>query len=281
MASLSLDFMDDGRYNRNKNLAEDLGAADESLNNYMKAETMMTLPLMKNPTPQFNLERPMPASQFQDPNNPAIKFNHGTTTLGFLFNGGVLLAVDSRASMGSYIGSNSVKKVIEISRYLLGTMAGGAADCSFWERQLAFRTRVHELREGKRISTAAASKLLANTFYGYAGYGLSCGTMIAGYDHNGASLYYIDDAGTRLKGNIFSVGSGSTFAYGVLDNEYSQDMDIKEAVALGKRAIYHATHRDAYSGGTINVFTITKDGWVKHCSTDMNDLHYGEYAKKE
>ena len=26
----------------------------------------------------------------------------------------------------------------------------------------------------------------------------------------------------------------------------------QEAIELGKRAIYHATHRDAYSGGVIN-----------------------------
>jgi 20S proteasome alpha/beta subunit len=30
-------------------------------------------------------------------------------------------------------------------------------------------------------------------------------------------LFYVDSDGTRLKGDIFSVGSGSTFAYGVLD----------------------------------------------------------------
>lgn len=29
-----------------------------------------------------------------------------------------------------------MKKVIEINPYLLGTMAGGAADCQFWERNL-------------------------------------------------------------------------------------------------------------------------------------------------
>jgi len=34
-----------------------------------------------------------------------------------------------------------VKKVIEINPYLLGTMAGGAADCSFWERRLAYQCR--------------------------------------------------------------------------------------------------------------------------------------------
>lgn len=32
-----------------------------------------------------------------------VKPNHGTTTLGFVFEGGVIIAVDSRASQGSYI----------------------------------------------------------------------------------------------------------------------------------------------------------------------------------
>ena len=126
--------------------------------------------------------------------NPAsavkIKFAHGTTTLGFKFQHGVIIAVDSRASAGSYIGegfslvlsrflflfleapllaralpspsclifshrcrgvslalsllhaaSQTVKKVIEINPYLLGTMAGGAADCSYWERVLARECR--------------------------------------------------------------------------------------------------------------------------------------------
>jgi 20S proteasome subunit beta 5 len=36
--------------------------------------------------------------------NPDIKFKHGTTTLAFLFQGGVIVAVDSRSTMGNYIG---------------------------------------------------------------------------------------------------------------------------------------------------------------------------------
>jgi hypothetical protein len=32
-----------------------------------------------------------------------VKPSHGTTTLGFIFQGGVIVAVDSRASQGSYI----------------------------------------------------------------------------------------------------------------------------------------------------------------------------------
>eukprot|EP00808_Paulinella_micropora_P016689 g55432.t1 len=221
-------------------------------------------------------------TKFCHPSNPAIKFNHGTTTLGFLFSGGVLIAVDSRASMGSYIGSGTVKKVIKISKYLIGTMAGGAADCSFWERNLAYQCRLHELREGKRITTAAASKLLANTVYQYKGMGLSMGTMVAGWDEvGGPNLFYIDSDGTRLKGNLFSVGSGSTYAYGILDCHYKWDMSVEEAVELGKRAIWHATHRDAASGGTINVFHISADGWKQHFSDDMNVLAYGQYAEEK
>jgi 20S proteasome subunit beta 5 len=218
---------------------------------------------------------------YTHPLNENIKMAHGTTTMAFLFKHGVLVAVDSRASMGSYIGSGTVKKVIKISKYLLGTMAGGAADCSFWERQLAFQCRVYELREGHRISVAAASKLLANTVYQYRGMGLSMGTMICGWDEvHGPSLFYVDSDGTRLKGDKFSVGSGSTYAYGILDSEYRYDLSIPEAVELGKRAIWHATHRDAYSGGTINVFVITEDGWKQYFSADMNDLYYGQYAEE-
>ena len=70
----------------------------------------------------------------------------------------------------------------------------------------------------------------------------------------------MDSDGTRMTHHIFSVGSGSTYAYGVLDANYQYDMSIDEARELGKRAIYHATYRDTYSGGTVNcMYTIAID----------------------
>jgi 20S proteasome subunit beta 5 len=71
-----------------------------------------------------------------DGSEPLMHMAKGTTTLGFHFAHGIIIAVDSRASMGPYVSSQTVQKVIEINPYLLGTMAGGAADCSFWERYL-------------------------------------------------------------------------------------------------------------------------------------------------
>jgi len=206
-----------------------------------------------------------------------IKLDHGTTTLAFKFQGGVIVAVDSRASAGSYIASSTVKKVIEINPYLLGTMAGGAADCSFWERELGRRCRLYELQNGERISVAAASKILSNICYSYKGAGLSMGTMITGWDKSGPHIFYVDSDGTRLDGERFSVGSGSTFAYAVLDSGYSYDLSVEDAIELGKRSIYHAAHRDAFSGGSINLYHVTKDGWVYHGNHNVHEVH-DQYA---
>ncbi|XP_078687889.1 proteasome subunit beta type-5-like [Branchiostoma floridae x Branchiostoma belcheri] len=213
--------------------------------------------------------------------NVKIEFDHGTTTLAFKWQHGVIVAVDSRATAGSYIASQTVKKVIEINPYLLGTMAGGAADCSFWERVLAEQCRIYELRNKERISVAAASKLLANIVYNYKGMGLSMGTMIVGWDKRGPGLYYVDSDGTRLSNNMFSVGSGSTYAYGVLDSGYRWDMNVEEAYELGKRAIYHATHRDAYSGGVVNLYHMKETGWIKVSQTDVMELHYKYKEEKK
>lgn len=98
-----------------------------------------------------------------------IHFDKGTTTLAFKYQGGVVVCADSRATGGQFIGSQSVRKIIPINEYLLGTMAGGAADCTYWERILAERCRIYELRNRERISVAAASKLLANILYNYKG----------------------------------------------------------------------------------------------------------------
>ena len=78
-------------------------------------------------------------------------------------------------------------------------MAGGAADCTYWERVLSKQCRLYELRNKERISVAAASKLLVNMVYDYKGMGLSMGVMIAGWDKKvhlqnlvNLLLFYID-----------------------------------------------------------------------------------------
>jgi 20S proteasome subunit beta 5 len=224
------------------------------------------------------------AGTYADTKDKGASFSKGTTCLGFLYSGGVIISVDSRASQGQYVGSQTVQKVIEINKHLLGTMAGGAADCLFWQRNLGMQVRIWELRNKTRISVAAASKMLANTMSQYRGMGLSMGTMVAGWDKTGPGLYYVDDDATRLKAKretpYFAVGSGSTYAYGILDTCIKWDMTDDEAIELGKRAIFHATYRDAYSGGVNNVYVVKKEGWTKVFSGDTLDSYNKYQAQK-
>ncbi|KAK4354181.1 hypothetical protein RND71_026375 [Anisodus tanguticus] len=228
-------------------------------------------------SPSFQIPNATNFDGFQKEAIQMVKPAKGTTTLAFIFKGGVMVAADSRASMGGYISSQSVKKIIEINPYMLGTMAGGAADCQFWHRNLGIKCRLHELANKRRISVAGASKLLANILYSYRGMGLSVGTMIAGWDEKGPGLYYVDSEGGRLKGNRFSVGSGSPYAYGVLDSGYHFDLSVEEAAELARRAIYHATFRDGASGGVASVYHVGPDGWKKLSGDDVGELHYNYY----
>lgn len=244
---------------------------------------------------------------------PPLQFAHGTTTLAFTFRGGIIAAVDSRASMGNFVGSKTTKKVLPVSTHILGTMAGGAADCQRWIRYVKKEALLHELttEDGRRMSVARASRILSNVLYQLRGSGLSVGTMIMGYDdigdhhHQGNDddvvtegesdggagppssaaaapasvqqqqphIYYVDDMGVRIRGDLFAVGSGSTFALGILDTatpDRYNTMTVEEAIDLGIRAIRHATFRDAYSGGYINVYLITpQEGWKKVYTEDI------------
>ncbi|KAJ3541356.1 hypothetical protein NMY22_g3919 [Coprinellus aureogranulatus] len=243
--------------------------SEAGFGNIAKGVPSFAVPAVADPTAFLRLH----TDDHADP-SCRIKIQHGTTTLAFRFQGGVIVAVDSRATAGSYIASGTVKKVIEINPYLLGTMAGGAADCQYWETYLGMHCRLHELRNKERISVSAASKFLSNLVYSYKGMGLSMGTMICGWDKTGPSIFYVDSDGTRLKGDLFSVGSGSTFAYGVLDQGYRWDLTDAEAQELGRRSIYAAGHRDAFSGNTVNLYHVKEHGWEFIGNYDINKLHY-------
>ena len=66
-----------------------------------------SLPPVTNPTTFLR-------SHIDDHVNPNchIKLAHGTTTLAFRFDGGIVVAVDSRATAGNWIASQTVKKGI-------------------------------------------------------------------------------------------------------------------------------------------------------------------------
>eukprot|EP00934_Nitzschia_sp_Nitz4_P002883 Nitzschia sp. Nitz4//scaffold356_size15932//2575//6992//NITZ4_008878-RA/size15932-snap-gene-0.1-mRNA-1//-1//CDS//3329548961//2873//frame0 len=194
---------------------------------------------------------------------PPLEFAHGTTTLSFVYKEGIVVAVDSRASLGSFVGSKTTQKILPVNGNILGTMAGGAADCMHWIRHLKSKALSQELTGGSRMTVERASRLLSNALLERRDGDLSVGTMIMGYNENDSSprIYYVDNSGKRIRGDIFAVGSGSSFALGILDKERRFEMTEEEAIALAIKAIRHATFRDSHSGGYINVYLIKESCW--------------------
>ena len=94
------------------------------------------------------------------------------------------------------------------------------------------------------------------------------------------ALYYVDSEGNRLKVKLISVGSGSTFAYSIIDSSYSWNISIEGACDIGNRAIFQAIYKDPYSGGSMTIYLIRREGWIK-ISCDFIDFNiFTKYSRK-
>lgn len=199
----------------------------------------------------IHTSHPLPANELQ---------YHGTTTLAFIWKDEVICAVDSRASIGDYVGSSEVKKIFPLSKNMIATMAGGAADCAYWIRRISREVKAFNFEFESKLSVKAVAKLFTNVLRDLRQIEISVGTMIAGVDSTGPALFYLDSAGNCVEGPCFCVGSGATLAYAVLDAEDLTSLSLEAALDTAAWAVRHATHRDGFSGGFINVFRINSTG---------------------
>ena len=67
----------------------------------------------------------------------------------------------------------------------------------------------------------------------------------------------------------------------MLDTGYRHDLTFDQACDLAQRAIFAATHRDAYSGGTVRIYHIDVDGWKRISETDSMELYFRFEAEKK
>jgi proteasome beta subunit len=184
----------------------------------------------------------------------------GTTTVGLVFDGGVVLATEKRATMGYFIASKRAKKVYQISERIGMTTAGGVGDAQQLARVMTVECNLYQVRRGRPISVAAASTLLSNVLNANRYFPYYVQLLVGGVDEPGPSIFSVDAMGGATKEEeIVSTGSGSPGAYGVLEDRFRKDMSEKDAVELAIRAIKAAMRRDAGSGEGIHVVVITKE----------------------
>ena len=182
----------------------------------------------------------------------------GTTTVGITCTDGVVFASERRASMGNLVAHKVAEKIFKIDNHIAATIAGSVAGAQGLMKIISAETALYRLRNGKDISLEAAAAVSSNILHSSPAY---VQTLIGGVDDTGASIYSLDAAGGMIKDTFISTGSGSTFAYGVLEDRFHEDITVEEAKELALRAIKAATERDTYSGNGFLVAEVTKDGY--------------------
>jgi proteasome beta subunit len=85
--------------------------------------------------------------------------------------------------------------------------------------------------------------------------------LLGGYDTNGPSLFNIDMFGSVEEKSYVTTGSGSPVAYGLLEEEYKEDITVEEAKKIALRAVKAAIVRNIGTGDGINVAIMDKDGF--------------------
>ncbi|KAH8250915.1 hypothetical protein KR038_005888, partial [Drosophila bunnanda] len=181
--------------------------------------------------------------------------NDGTTTVGFIYQGGIVLCADSRITQGNVILSKSMLKAFPVSNHIMATVAGGSAECSFWIRTLAWEACLHELRNNEPLSLLSAATIISNATMDekHNGRSLSMGMILAGRDSSGPALIRVDGDGFIYQGTAFAVGSGSASALGILETGFDYHLTDKQAFDLAFRAVYHASLADGTTGGAVSL----------------------------
>jgi len=197
----------------------------------------------------------------------------GTTTVGILCEGGVVLASESRATMGNFIASSTAKKIYQVDDLIGLTTAGVVGDAQSLVRMIQVEARLYKMQRGEPMTVKAITTLLSNILAARRYFPFLVQLILGGVDRYGPRLYSLDALGGQIEERkIVSTGSGSPIAYGVLEAMYKPDLSVQEGTILGARAIHNAMKRDSASGDKIELVKIIKERYEEVGEQEFQEI---------
>ncbi|XP_026194128.1 proteasome subunit beta type-7 [Cyclospora cayetanensis] len=187
----------------------------------------------------------------------------GTTICGVVFQGGVVLGADTRATEGPLVADKNCNKLHRISSNIYAAGAGTAADLDHMCDWLATQVELHrQSTYAKKPRVGMAVCALSQELFKYQGY-RGCAVVLGGVDLRGPSLYKIHPHGSTDSASYAAMGSGSLNAMAVLEAGYKDGMSEAEATALVCAAITAGVLNDLGSGGNVDL-CIIKEHETRH-----------------
>ncbi len=185
----------------------------------------------------------------------------GTTTLGMVCKEGVVIATEQRATMGTLIAHKATKKLYKIDEHMALATAGLVGDLQVLARYLNAEVNLYRLKRDAQMPVKSAATLMSNILNQRKFYPYYVQLILGGFDAAGGHVYSLDAAGGAIPDKYTAGGSGSPYVFGVLEDNYKDDLTTEEGIDLAVRAITAAKNRDSASGGMISVAVITKEGF--------------------
>lgn len=185
----------------------------------------------------------------------------GTTTIGVVCKDGVILASDTRVTMGFYVAHKHGKKVYRIDDHLAMTIAGTVADAQRTVDILTANAQLYKINMGRPLPVSSGARLIANLLFSARYVPLMTQVLIGGVDDTGPHIFSLDPFGSLTEEKFVSTGSGSPIALGILEDKYKEDVSIKELLPVIVKAVNAAMKRDAASGDNYNIAIIDDKGY--------------------
>ena len=196
----------------------------------------------------------------------------GTTTAGVVCKDGVILASDTRVTMGTYVAHKHGKKVYKIDDHLGMTIAGTVADAQFTVDVLTANAQMYKVSRGRPLPVASAARLIANLLFSARYVPLLTQVLIGGVDDTGPHVFSLDPFGSLTEEKCAATGSGSPIVFGVLEDKYKEGMTVKELLPAILKAVNSAMKRDAASGDSYNVTVIDDKGYRELSDKEKKQL---------
>jgi len=185
----------------------------------------------------------------------------GTTTIGVVARDGVILASDTRVTMGSMVAHKRGKKVYRIDDRLAMTISGNVADAQRTVEILKANARIYRLENKRPMPVKTAARFVANLFFSARLTPYIAQILVGGVDDSGPRIYALDPFGSLTEEKCVATGSGSPIAYGVLEDKYKEDLPISEALLIVVNSVASAMKRNVATGDSFDVAVIDEKGY--------------------
>lgn len=184
------------------------------------------------------------------------------TVVGLRYDNGVALASDTRTTARYLVRSKNVKKIFKIQDNIGVAVSGLGGDARRLVDSMKSESNLYRIRKEKSIPPSSLARLTANIFHARRMFPYIVSLILAGVDGEGPRLYFLDPAGGQLEEERFaSAGTGSSVAYGVLEQNYEEDMNAESGVKLAIQSIQQAIERDAATGDNVMAAKIDEEGF--------------------